>query len=700
MRVKKKMTGLTMAVLLSLGQGGHAAEVGPEPLMTFALDEIVVTATRTEHKAKEVPAATQVITEEEIKRSGSNSLRDLFSLETNFFQKRKVRGGGHEVMIRGMDTDKSLILVNGRRLANESSTSLGNANALKRINIHNVQRVEVVYGPSSALYGSEAMGGVINIITKASERQTVTVGASQASTDANNWYHFDLGKIGKFAGTVDVQFNRLRRLMEPQDTSSNNYGTAQTYSFSADYHFTDHDFLNVYGDYYSQHLGYDTGAAVSKHYSTKMGMNTIQGNAVVSGEGGRDYRQQNYGISYHRTTGKHDWQVRTYYSKIDYRDWSENTVSNIVPNMDPISIMRFAGYMKSTYGKDDFNINDNRLYAIEARDTVHFSDRHRLTFGGEFLNQRTYGTDLGDRDDMSHRISWRGMKAKSAREHSIRTYAGYVQEELTFGRWFIVPALRYDHHERFGSHVSPRLGVTYNVSDNLRIKANYGTGFKAPNMMQLYEILKRQMGRTGGGLINWVEVDGNPNLKPEESRSFDIGVEAEFGKGSGSLTYFDTQVDNLIRSEYIGPHTVGSITYKQYIYTNAEKAHLRGLESTLGYNFTDRWRFKVLTGWLSARDTSKNRDLTQRARLTQIYQLSYDDHKENGWNIALWNRLDYGYVTDQYEKKTYNLLNLTLTKRFGADTRIFASVENIFDRRDDDCDLDGRYWMIGVEHNF
>ena len=701
MKIKKNMTVLTMAVLLSLGQGaGYAAQAEPEPLTTFTLDEIVVTATRTENKAKEVPAATQVITAEEIKKTGSNSLRDLFSLETNFFQKRKVRGGGHEVMIRGMDTDKSLILVNGRRLANESSTSLGNANALDRINIHNVERVEIVYGPSSALYGSEAMGGVINIITKPSERQEITVGASQASTDANNWYHFDLGKIGKFAGTVDVKFNRLRRLMEPQDTSSNNYGTAQTYSFSTDYHFTDHDSLNVYGDYYSQHLGYDTGAAISKHYSVRMGMNTIQGDAVVSGDGGRDYRQQNYGISYHRTAGKHDWQVRTYYSKINYRDWSKNTVSRIVPAADPVSQMRFAAYMRSAYGSEDFNINDNRLYAIEARDTVHFSDRHRLTFGGEFLHQRTYGTDLGDVDDMSHSISWRGMRAKPTQEHSIRTYAGYVQDELTFGPWFIVPSLRYDHHERFGSHVSPRLGVTYNVSEHLRLKANYGTGFKAPTMMQLYEILKRQMGRTGGGAINWVEVDGNPNLKPEESRSFDIGVEAEFGKGFGSLTYFDTQVDNLIRSERIGTHTVGGITYNQYVYTNAEKAHLRGLESTLGYHFSDRWQFKVLTGWLSARDTSRNRDLTQRARLTQIYQLSYDDHKEDGWGAVLWNRLDYGYVTDNYEKKTYNLLNFTLTKRLSADTRIFASVENIFDRRDDDCDLDGRYWMIGVEHHF
>ena len=78
MKIKKNMTVLTMAVLLSLGQGaGYAAQAEPEPLTTFTLDEIVVTATRTENKAKEVPAATQVITAEEIKKTGSNSLRDL-----------------------------------------------------------------------------------------------------------------------------------------------------------------------------------------------------------------------------------------------------------------------------------------------------------------------------------------------------------------------------------------------------------------------------------------------------------------------------------------------------------------------------------------------------------------------------------------------------------------------------------------------
>ena len=85
MKIKKNMTVLTTAVLLSLGQGaGCSAQAEPEPLTTFTLDEIVVTATRTENKAKEVPAATQVITAEEIKKTGSNSLRDLFSLETNF----------------------------------------------------------------------------------------------------------------------------------------------------------------------------------------------------------------------------------------------------------------------------------------------------------------------------------------------------------------------------------------------------------------------------------------------------------------------------------------------------------------------------------------------------------------------------------------------------------------------------------------
>ena len=271
-----------------------------------------------------------------------------------------------------------------------------------------------------------------------------------------------------------------------------------------------------------------------------------------------------------------------------------------------------------------------------------------------------------------------------------------MQDEIEYGKWFIVPAIRYDHHSAYGSHTSPKIGVTYNATDHFRIKANYGDGFKAPSVSQLYYDLAMQMGR------NWVHLTGNPNLKPEKSKSWDLGVEAEFGKGYGSLTYFDNDVDNLIASIYKGKDG----RYDLYRYENVNKARIKGLENTLGYRFNDTLEFKVTSTLLDAKDTSAGKDLTQRARLSQIYQLIYDDHKDTGWSAVLWNQLDYKFVTGkawesgESVKKSYSLTNFSLTRKVNKDTRVYGSVQNIFDKKDADCDLDGRFWSIGWEHKF
>ena len=158
---------LTAAVLVSMLPGGLA--FAEETLPLYTLDAVVVTATRTENDVKNVPASTQIITSSDIKKSGATNVRDAITDFANITMTKKVRGGGHEIIVRGMSTDKSLIMVNGHRVANEADGSgLGNANALDRINVDNIEKIEIVKGPSSALYGSEAMGGVINIITKGS----------------------------------------------------------------------------------------------------------------------------------------------------------------------------------------------------------------------------------------------------------------------------------------------------------------------------------------------------------------------------------------------------------------------------------------------------------------------------------------------------------------------------------------------------
>ena len=684
-----------LAAITVFVMGGITAQA--EELPVYSFDEVVVTATRTENDVKKVPASTQVITQEDIKRGGATSVRNALSMYANIFQKSKVRGGGHDIIIRGMETKHSLVMVNGRRISNEADASgLGNAMSLDRININDVEKIEIVRGPSSALYGSEAMGGVLNIITKPSKEQTLLTGLEHTSEDTSHWWHADTGRIGNFSMTLDARFNKINRSMLDTATESDPYGTAQTYNASLNYYVNDHSYVNAYMDYYSQHLKTDTGTPVMKPITltTSSGKMSLSGQAMLEGTGSKAYKQKNYGISWNGKTDKNDWQIQAYMSKFNWSTTSNTKVLGSIPPAGMEGMFNFLLQKKNAY---DFNHDEHNMWAIEGRDSLRVNDHHRVTFGAEYVKDKVAGTGLGANGDSVYSITENG-KTKSSSEKTLSSYAAYLQDEIEYGKWFIVPAIRYDHHSAYGSHTSPKIGVTYNATDHFRIKANYGDGFKAPSVSQLYYDLDMEMGRG-----NWVHLTGNPNLKPEKSKSWDLGVEAEFGKGYGSLTYFDNDVDNLIASIPKGKDSNGHNLHR---YENVNKARIKGLENTLGYRFNDTLEFKVTSTLLDAKDTSAGKDLTQRARLSQIYQLIYDDHKDTGWSAVLWNQLDYKFVTgkawDSSEsvKKSYSLTNFSLTRKVNKDTRVYGSVQNIFDKKDEDCDLDGRFWSIGWEHKF
>lgn len=685
-----------LAAITVFVMGGITAQA--EELPVYSFDEVVVTATRTENDVKKVPASTQVITQEDIKRGGATSVRNALSMYANIFQKSKVRGGGHDIIIRGMETKHSLVMVNGRRISNEADANgLGNAMSLDRININDVEKIEIVRGPSSALYGSEAMGGVLNIITKPSKEQTLLTGLEHTSEDTSHWWHADTGRIGNFSMTLDARFNKINRSMLDTATESDPYGTAQTYNASLNYYVNDHSYVNAYMDYYSQHLKTDTGTPVMKPITltTSSGKMSLSGQAMLEGTGSKAYKQKNYGISWNGKTDKNDWQIQAYMSKFNWSTTSNTKVLGSIPPAGMEGMFNFLLQKKNAY---DFNHDEHNMWAIEGRDSLRVNDHHRVTFGAEYVKEKVAGTGLGANGDSVYSITENG-KTKSSSEKTLSSYAAYLQDEIEYGKWFIVPAIRYDHHSAYGSHTSPKIGVTYNATDHFRIKANYGDGFKAPSVSQLYYDLDMEMGRG-----NWVHLTGNPNLKPEKSKSWDLGVEAEFGKGYGSLTYFDNDVDNLIASIPKGKDSNGHNLHR---YENVNKARIKGLENTLGYRFNDTLEFKVTSTLLDAKDTSSGKDLTQRARLSQIYQLIYDDHKDTGWSAVLWNQLDYKFVTGkaweksgESVKKSYSLTNFSLTRKVNKDTRVYGSVQNIFDKKDADCDLDGRFWSIGWEHKF
>ena len=710
---------LTAAVLVSMLPGGELA-FAEETLPLYTLDAVVVTATRTENDVKNVPASTQIITSSDIKKSGATNVRDAITDFANITMTKKVRGGGHEIIVRGMSTDKSLIMVNGHRVANEADGSgLGNANALDRINVDNIEKIEIVKGPSSALYGSEAMGGVINIITKGSKEAEVRTGLVNSSEDFTNWWHLDSGEIGKFSATLDMRFNKIRRDGDDTDFLSDSFGTAQTYNFNANYHFNDHNYLNFYVDHYTQNLKRDLYTHkrdnIKVDFPEEMGSRL--GQTSMTGEGSMEdalanyhYKQQTYGLSWNGKTARNDWQIQTYLSKFDWESdirYSGMHFKGHVPAGLPINPMTermwdriFNGFMVGDSGeyKNDVNVNSNKIFVIEGRNSTKINDNHRITYGAEYIKNTVKGTNFGDDNQfgVTHigSVSKNGV-TKEISEKEIDTYAAYLQDEINYGKWFIVPAIRYDHHENFGSHTSPKLGLTYKANDTFRVKANYGKGFKAPTIQNLYCKLVTHMGQAG-----IITVNPNANLRPETSNSWDVGVEKEWGKISTSLVYFDTKLENMITTE--------KIVDKIYRCVNVGNVRVKGIEHTLGYELNPMWKFKVNSTWLDAVNKDKNQSLPQRSRLSQIYSLSFDDGKDIGWSAVLWDELNYKYVTPVTvkgntvagPKKTYNLLNFTLTRKINKDTKIYGSVQNIFDKVDSDCDLDGRYWSLGWEHKF
>ena len=666
---------------------------------------------------KNVPASTQIITSSDIKKSGATNVRDAITDFANITMTKKVRRGGHEIIVRGMSTDKSLIMVNGHRVANEADGSgLGNANALDRINVDNIEKIEIVKGPSSALYGSEAMGGVINIITKSSKEAEVRTGLVNSSEDFTNWWHLDSGEIGKFSATLDMRFNKIRRDGDDTDFLTDSFGTAQTYNFNANYHFNDHNYLNFYVDHYTQNLKRDLYTHkrdnIKVNFPEKM---RPMGQASMTGEGSVEdalanyhYKQQTYGLSWNGKTARNDWQIQTYLSKFDWESdirYSGMQFKGHVPaGLSPMTGRMwdsiFKGFMVGDSGeyKNDVNVNSNKIFVIEGRNSTKINDNHRITYGAEYIKNTVKGTNFGDDNQfgVTHigSVSKNGV-TKEISEKEIDTYAAYLQDEINYGKWFIVPAIRYDHHENFGSHTSPKLGLTYKANDTFRVKANYGKGFKAPTIQNLYCKLVTHMGQAG-----IITVNPNANLRPETSNSWDVGVEKEWGKISTSLVYFDTKLENMITTE--------KIVDKIYRCINVGNVRVKGIEHTLGYELNPMWKFKVNSTWLDAVNKDKNQPLPQRSRLSQIYSLSFDDGKDIGWSAVLWDELNYKYVTPVTvngntvagPKKTYNLLNFTLTRKINKDTKIYGSVQNIFDKVDSDCDLDGRYWSLGWEHKF
>ena len=163
MKKKSLLAAAVLSTLVCPAYMGRAAAADSADAGTIKARDVVVTASRTEQEIRQTPTAVEVITQKDLERTGANTLTEALKTATDLNITQSAMG--NNVSLRGMNNNQTLILVNGRRVRTEDTNDSANKYELNRVNMSDVDHIEIVRGAASALYGSDAMGGVINIIT-------------------------------------------------------------------------------------------------------------------------------------------------------------------------------------------------------------------------------------------------------------------------------------------------------------------------------------------------------------------------------------------------------------------------------------------------------------------------------------------------------------------------------------------------------
>ncbi len=633
---------LAMACIMVSGAGA-AAE-------TTELNPMVVTATRSSVSLADAPAAMTVITAEQIRARGATNLLEALRGTPGITLNGRQVGGRKTLSIRGAEDLHTLVLIDGRRISSTDDTIGHSDYQYGWVGIEQIERIEVVRGPMSALYGSEAIGGVINIITRPAQREWsggVTLRGDVGQGDTGNGHRLAARASGPLAESLDVAMavEEVRRESTPWEQD--------------------------------------------RRVSEMEGQDRQTGSLAISY---RPFEGQTLKLDLLRSDETRDRdQQYAYYARPIYLDTYElerrqNSLAWNADWGDLQSQLRFTRSEFDVTNKRTHNLAPTRPQSI--RDDVwdgslnfHIGEDHALTVGGEHRDERLENAGLiGGSDSATHQ-------------------AVFIQDEIALATgWALTLGARLDDHEIFGRETSPRAWLVWRATPELTFKAGYGEAFRAPTLKQ---ISPNYVGAEGPHTFL-----GNADIKPETSRSFELGVDWHDERGAYTANLYRNEIDDLIyyrrlRTEPgIPPRTI-------YQYDNIEQARIEGLELTgrreLGYGIA----LGATVNWMDPRDARTDAKLNGRPEFTATPSLE--------WTMAKWNALvQWEYIGKQYLEGSngqerapgYSVVNASLGYRLHDNLTLRGGVLNIGNvRLEDKSELfgyaeQGRTGWLAVEAGF
>ncbi|WP_028115378.1 TonB-dependent receptor plug domain-containing protein [Ferrimonas senticii] len=627
---------------LSVSAALLAATTAPVWAQTASdeIEQIVVTGTRTANLIENVPNTTELFSAADIENMGAVTVRDVLTKAGNV-QMGAQKGG---VNIRGLGADYTVILVNGRKPGGLENIKDFQSMITSTLNVNNIERIEVLRGQAGAMYGANAIGGVINIITKQSvEPMTVFSATVGNSTTKLSMVH-DFGVNGNWDGTIAANFADVAGIEEDKPDGSGTTKTGDGYlgniNATVGYQVNDDNRVRTEVGYIVDRNKEYTDNVVSRDTDR-----TLLNTALIW-DGYTDELNYSAGVSYNRTENLNN----------GHTDLFQDIV-------------------------------------VDGQVAWEFNETHTFLVGGEFV------VDKADTEVTSE---------------SLNRFAVFLQDEISLfdERVFLVPSVRYDDHETFGGQTTYQLGSTWEVIEDHRLKANVGTGYKAPTLMQLYGTEA-----TGIGTF-W----GNPDLKPEESKNYELRYEYRGDRVDVNVGwYFNDVTDFLHREKCDYSSNCSFVDDKNpkgdWLRVNVGEVEIRGIETELAYRMTEQLDVTVSYNHIDAEVLEGEKIYgganQGRVRLSGTAEdnfgldLGYTNN-EHDLTVNVWGNYfgDFASVNGKTGKYTifdYYNFNAAVKKNFGDTYAVsFGAYNFLQSERDSDNDaaLDPMEWRLTFDMKF
>jgi len=619
----RNLTGALILLALSISPTSNAT--------TSDADTIIVTATRIPTPSGRIGSSVSVITAEDIEnhqyRSVTDALQSIPALSV-------VRNGGPgkltSVFSRGSNANHTLVLIDGIEINDPSNTD-GRVD-LSHLYIGDVERIEFLHGPQGTLYGSDAIGGVIQIFTRKGS------GAPKLSGTLEGGSFGTLNEFGYLSGST----RQLSYTLNAQHTDTNG--------------------VSALGNEFRQPNGVlDDDGSESRTLSSRL---------VYTPS---DALEFDFSSRYVRTDNQLDLNVFPVQDDSD----SDNTTEQLILGLNT-RLSLFDGRTDHRLGisytdidrgdRDDFDAVNTLDYQrasnkatklkFELQNDVYLSDAHTLTLGIET-----------EEDEIDAHLDSQSAFGPftSATMADIRNNAVYLQDQFTgYGNLSGTAGIRYDDNEDFGAETTWRLALSHDLpASGTRLKGSWATGFKAPTLTQLYGISVSSFG----------PFTGNPDLAPETSRGWELGFEQILERLHAQLgaTWYRNNIKDLITS---------NDTFTTNI--NRDEVKTYGVEAFLKTQFSDRLNAGLDYSYSRAVDQRSDLDLLRRPLHKAVLELGYtprDDLTFTAEGILIGNRYDTDPVSGaRIRRNSYFIANLAASCSLNRYWELLGRVENLFDR--------------------